>query len=113
MNSDSTITISLIIAIIGCLIGVYGFVQSYKKSINDDNRILFEIKSDVQKANGKLDTQCSQIQDIKVDLKSQSVEVEKLREKMIKMEINQNAQWECIDEIKEVMNNGIQEENKN
>ena len=116
MNSDSTITISLIIAIVGCLIGVYGFFQSYKKSIKQDdeeldkhfdvlNSSINSLNESVLKLNFKTDQICSTTNETRTDLKAMKNDIDNLRETQVKHGMNINAMWKLIDELKEKKEN--------
>lgn len=91
MTGETTIEISLIIAIIGCLLGVWSFFFNYRKGIQSNDDILNEIKTSVLKSNMKLDDQCGRIQDLQVDIKSTRNEIERMREIQIRLDMEIKA----------------------
>lgn len=101
MNGDSTVTIGLIVLVIGCLINVWGFIRANKSDTKADSEALFTIKESLIKANSKLDDQCNRIQDLQVDIKSTGKDIDRMREVQIRQDMEIKAIWKRIDEMKE------------
>lgn len=70
MGTDTTVSIALIIAIIGCFVTVYNFNIARKKDTLSEASKMEEIKTACLKANMKLDEVCTRLTGIQTDVKA-------------------------------------------
>lgn len=108
MSSDTTISVGLIIAIIGCAIGVWNWFQAYKKGVKSETTEVGQIETKTNeefiRINMKLDEINRVSADIKSDLKLMDNKVDKMNEELIAQKLQINALWNKVDHITERMN---------
>ena len=74
-TAEMTVSIAAIIAIVGCLINVYGFFQSRKKNIQSEDNKMSEIREGIIKLNLKSDNMCQNLTELRVETRSQMKEI--------------------------------------
>lgn len=102
IGGDTAISVSLLIAVIGCLIGVYGFLQSRKKDTQEEDRSQFDIREDLLKANIKLDSVCSVTNEIRTDIKSMQNRQNQMDQELAIVKRDIETAFIRIDEIREM-----------
>lgn len=70
MGTDATISIALIIAVVGFFITVYNFNTARKKDALTEESKMEDIRTACLKANMKLDAICSQLTGLQTDVKA-------------------------------------------
>jgi len=105
MSSDTTISVGLIIAIIGCGIGIWNWFQAYKKNIKGEatstGQIEAQANTEFIKINMKLDEINRVTADIKSDLKQMDNKVDKMNEELVAQKLQINALWSKLDRLAE------------
>lgn len=110
MNSETTITIGLVIAVIGCLIGIWNFFKAYKENVTKDvksndshfeeiNQNIKTLTESVLKLNFKSDQICATTNETRTDLKSMRNDIEDIREKQIRHDMEIKAIWKRLESI--------------
>lgn len=68
MGTDTTVSIALVIALIGVFVTLYNFNSSRKKDTLSEAARMEEIKTSCLKANMKLDEVCTRLTGIQTDI---------------------------------------------
>lgn len=68
MGTDATVSIALIIALVGVFVTLYNFNTSRKKDVLSEATRMEEIKTSCLKANMKLDEVCTRLTGIQTDI---------------------------------------------
>lgn len=70
MNADATMSISLVVLLIGVALNIYGFFNTRKKDIKSDERELSSIGESLVKLNYKTDQLCTSVNEIRLDMRT-------------------------------------------
>lgn len=68
MGTDATVSIALIIALVGVFVTLYNFNTSRKKDVLSEATRMEEIKTSCLKSNMKLDEVCTRLTNIQTDI---------------------------------------------
>lgn len=101
MGTDATLSIALIIAVIGCAITVTNFVAGQKKNTQGEDAKMEEIRTSCLKANLKLDTVCGTLTDIKTDVKAMQQKVSDTEKEIAVVKRDLKTAFNRIDDINE------------
>ena len=101
MGTDASVSVALIVAVVGLLISLYGWANGRKKDTQADDSKLEEVRTSILKANMKLDQICGTTVDIKSDIKSMQTDFNGLDKRVTLMENEIKTAWIRIDELKE------------
>lgn len=115
MSESSTITLGALIVCLGFCITLWGFFNSYKKSIKEDeerrnkeqalaSKERNEANTGIVKANIKLDNLCKSNDDIRMDVKTLSAKITELSETQVKHETVIEAIQKDMKEFNERIN---------
>lgn len=100
MTGDMTISISLIIAICGCAIGIYGFFRNRKSDIKEE----VKTDSDIHASLMKLELQTTQIanttNETRTDIKAMQTKVNELDKEVGIVKRDLETAFIRIDELK-------------
>lgn len=70
MTADATLSISLIVLVIGVVLNVYGFFNNRKKDIKGDANEIYEIRESLVKIDMKTGSLNTTMNDIRTDVRS-------------------------------------------
>lgn len=70
MTGDTTLTVSVIVLIIGVVLNVYGFFNNRKKDIKTEAQELWDMKESLTKINLKTDQISNSLNEMRIDLRS-------------------------------------------
>lgn len=70
MTADATLSISLIVLVIGVALNVYGFLNNRKKDIKGDANEIYEIRESLVKIDMKTGSLNTTMNDIRTDVRS-------------------------------------------
>lgn len=101
MQIDS-VTISFLIAVIGCIIGLSGWYFGRKKDTQVEDGKLEDIRTSIIKANMKLDNVCAVTSDIKTDIKSMNNQLRDQDRRITMLERDMKTAFSKLDEMRGV-----------
>ena len=70
MTGDTTLTVSVIVLIIGVVLNIYGFFSNRKKDIKTEAQELWDMKESLTKINLKTDQISNSLNEMRIDLRS-------------------------------------------
>lgn len=105
MNSDTTLSVGVLVLLIGCFLNLYNFFTSRKKDIKQEDKTLEDIKESILKLNFKSDQICSTTNETRTDIKSIKKDVDSVREDLIIQKQEVKALWRRVDEINKLLKN--------
>ena len=70
MTGDTTLTVSVIVLIIGVVLNIYGFFNNRKKDIKTEAQELWDMKESLTKINLKTDQISNSLNEMRIDLRS-------------------------------------------
>lgn len=100
MGTDATVSIALIVAVIGAVATVYNLSASRKKNVQADDAKLNDINTGLLKVNMKLDTVCSTTNDIKTDVKAVQMQSQQMQTDVAVVQRDLKTAFTRIDELK-------------
>ena len=100
MGTDATLSIALIIALIGVASTIYSFSNNRKKNVQAEDAKMEEIRTTCLKANMKLDTVCGTLTDIKTDVKAVQQQAQVTQTELAVVQRDLKTAFSRIDELK-------------
>lgn len=104
MSVDSTVSISLIVAVGGFIFAVYNWYAARKNETIEQRDEQGRIKEDFIKVNLKLDSICQNMTELRTDTKSISKDLKEMDKRVTILERDQKTIWDNIDEIRRKSN---------
>lgn len=101
MGTDATLSIALIIALLGAISTVYNMSSNRKKSIQSEASQMEDIRRACDKANMKLDTACGSLSEIRTDIKAMQFQINETETKIAVLERDQKTVFSRVDELRE------------
>lgn len=100
MGTDTTLSVALIIALIGVASTIYTLSINRKKNVQTEDAKMEEIRTSCLKANMKLDTVCGTLTDIKTDVKAVQQQAQVTQTELAVVQRDLKTAFNRIDELK-------------
>lgn len=106
MTGDTTLTISVLVLLIGVALNIIGFYNNRKKDIKTDTKELYDMRESLVKLNMKSDQICLSLNEMRVEVRSITERVGEIEKEVTTLKFRLN---EAFDKIKELKGAGINE----
>lgn len=100
MTGDTTLTISVIVLIIGVLLNVYGFFNGRRKDIKSEAGELYDMRESLVKLNMKTDQICTSMNELRVDIRGINSRISEVEKEVTSLKLRIASAFESIDELK-------------
>lgn len=100
MGTDATVSVALIIAVAGLVVTIYNFFNGRKKDTQAEDAKMEEVRSSMLKVNLKLDSLCSNVGEIRTDIKAMQTQITSTQTEVAVMQRDLKTAFSRIDELK-------------
>lgn len=100
MTQDVSLSIALIIALVGFFITVYNWLNTRKKDTQAEDGKLEDIRMSLTTANVKLDSVCATMSDIKTDIKAMNSKIQEQDKEIAMVKRDLATAFKEIDQLR-------------